>query len=136
MTSDPLDGRPEPAPWGQAPGRPSPATPSEPSAEPVWTPSAEPAVDGGPLYTRPSRAKTAFTASVLGFFCCGLPALFGILLAVIERRAIRRGVTDPEHGDRANLALAVGVIAFGLWLASMVLWIVSIAGSMTALPSS
>lgn len=106
-----------PPSWGQPPHDPAPAPqedipgPGSWSPEPTSPPPDTAPVPPGGRYPRPSRASLALVVSILGIFCCGVPAPIGLILGSIEIRAIDQGLSDPEQRGTARAATIIGAVA-------------------------
>ncbi len=68
--------------------------------------------------------------SALGLVCCGVPAMIGVLMALVEIRAMHRGATDPADIGTARGALLLGSFATALWLAGVLFWVVAATATM------
>ena len=69
-----------------------------------------------------SQSVTALVLSILGFFCCGLPATAGWYVAHQETLAIDQGRRNPAQRGTATAAKVIGIIATIIWSGLYVLW--------------
>lgn len=96
---------PSPAPTGWAPFPP-------PSAQPVR-----------PAVPRASRATLALLLSLGGLLACGVPSVFGMLVARAEIDAMNRGIADSSRRSRAEAAFAFGILGTVQMVLMSVLWV-------------
>ncbi|MEM1333693.1 MAG: DUF4190 domain-containing protein [Actinomycetota bacterium] len=68
---------------------------------------------GSPSATYPERSKAgwALAWSIIGFLCCALPAIAGVVMGRNEMQAIDAGRIDPRHRGMAQAAYIVGIVA-------------------------
>ena len=131
---------PAPSPWGQAPGGYQPSGYDPPPGS--WSqhdPSAGQYYQGyQPGYTSPysrsSQASGALVLSIVGFFCCGLPSVIGMIMGRSEMSAIDRGEADPANRGTAQAAFIIGLIATVLMVASIGLWMLAVFASVASAP--
>lgn len=148
---------PEPSTWGDSPptdpsqqgypnqpdqqGHPPdqrgyPNQPGYPPAQQGYPGYQYPSYDysAGPNYPRQSQAVAALVLSILGFFCCGVPSVIGMVLGRQDVKAIDEGLTDPSNRGTAQAAFVVGMVASvivgGIFLLYLLLIVASAAGSL------
>ncbi|MGF1598517.1 MAG: hypothetical protein ACFCVK_16565 [Acidimicrobiales bacterium] len=124
----------EQAPYGQQPyGQPpyGQQTPPGPyGAEPgPYAPTDQPpfyayGVPAG--YPRQSQAVAALVLAIVGYFCCGVPSLVGMLMGRQEMRAIDEGRTDPTQRSTAQAAFIIGLICTILYGIVLLFYVVAI----------
>ena len=68
-------------------------------------------------------ATPALVLSIVGLMCC-FTGPIGLIMAVIDLKAIDNGQTDPEKRGTARAALILGAIPTALFVGLMVLWVV------------
>lgn len=95
-----------------------------PVSGPSVTPGfGTPAFPGAPMgggmasamYTESSQATTSLILSIVGFFCCGLPAVAGVFMGYTEKKGIDEGRRDPANQGQAVAALVIGGLALLAW---------------------
>jgi hypothetical protein len=97
-----------------------------------WAPQSIPyqPMTGNP---RQSDAVAALFLSILGFFCCGIPSVIGMVMGRMDINAIESGQTDPRNHNIAQAAFIVGLIAtlltLGVFLFYMLLVVAAVVGS-------
>ena len=83
--------------------------------DPVWGQGQQPPPQYGfpsqQTYPRQSQATTALVLSILGFFCCGVTAVIGMVIGRQDVKAIDDGLTEPSNRGTAQAAFIVGLIA-------------------------
>lgn len=113
-----------PNPTTPAPGLPPaggmpPMQASGPSVTPGFGgPTAFPGAPvGGPgvAFAESSQATTSLILSIVGFFCCGLPAVAGVVLGFSEKKGIDEGRRDPGNKGQAVAALVIGAVGILIW---------------------
>lgn len=116
---------------GEAPGGFRSATPSPTTPPPGFPPAANmPAAGGGfggstfpgaPVgspsvaFPEQSQATTALVLSVVGLFCCGLPALVGVGMGYTEKKAIDEGRRDPANNGQVVAGFVIGGLGILVW---------------------
>lgn len=107
-----------PSPGMGVPGFGSPGlpNPSMGSAPPV-----------GGFFAEQSKSTTALVLSIVGFFCCGFPAIGGIYYARQEQKGITEGRRDPSKQGLATAALVIGIVVLVLYVFIYAIWILALA---------
>jgi len=120
---DTTGSEPGPSPdstWGQGPTFP-PAG-SQPGAPVTWSdavsqPTQPPGAPLGSMaYPRRGFAGPAATVSIIGLVCCAPLGPVGLIMGLIETRAIDSGQTDPAKRGSARTAIILGAVSTGLYL--------------------
>ncbi len=113
-----------PNPTTPAPGYPpvdAGMAPSGPSVTPGF--GGPPAFPGAPMgsgmqsamFSESSQATTSLILSIIGLFCCGLPAVAGLFMGYNEKKGIDEGRRDPSNQGQAVAALVIGGLAMVVW---------------------
>lgn len=92
-------------------------------------PSMGSPLPAGGFYPEQSKSTTALVLSIVGFFCCGFPAIGGIWYARQEQKAIEAGRRDPSKQGMATAALIIGIIVLVLYLLVYGIWILALVFS-------
>ncbi len=73
----------------------------------------------GPV-TQPEKASgmaiAALILSIVGFFCCGFPAIIGLILGVIELGKIDRGESSERGRGMSKAAVIIGAVVVALYV--------------------
>lgn len=62
-------------------------------------------------YPRPSYALHALILSILSLVLCGLTAPLGLIVGVLDMRAMKQGRTDPSRRGTARAAVVLAIVA-------------------------
>lgn len=98
----PYDAPKQPAPFGQPVSGGFPAAPAA-------------GFGARPTYTEQSQATSGLVLSIVGFFCCGVPALFGFFIGYNEKKGIDEGRRDPSNRSVAISTIVISSIALAIW---------------------
>lgn len=66
-------------------------------------------------YPEQSKAGWALGLSILGFFCCAITAIVGLVMGRNEMKAIDEGRIDPRSRGVAQAAFIVGIVVVSLF---------------------
>jgi len=113
---------------GVAPGGFSSATPATPPPGYAPAASSPPGNFGGgstfpgapvggafQAFPEESQATTSLVLSVVGLFCCGLPAVVGVGMGFNEKKAIDEGRRDPANRGQVIAGMVIGGLAIVVW---------------------
>lgn len=67
------------------------------------------------MFSESSQATTSLILSIIGLFCCGLPAVAGLFMGYNEKKGIDEGRRDPSNQGQAVAALVIGGLAMVVW---------------------
>lgn len=81
---------------------------------PPQTPATDP-VTPGSMPPRPEKASGLATASlvlsILGIFCCSVPALAGVVIGIVELGNIKKGKSSIKGQQMAKAGIIIGIAA-------------------------
>lgn len=66
-------------------------------------------------FTEESQATTSLVLSIVGVFCCGLPAVIGAYMGWSEKQGIDEGRRDPSNRGMAIASLVIAGLALAIW---------------------
>ena len=78
-------------------------------------------------YSYSSNAGIALALSIVGFFCCGLISIVGLVMGRNEVKAIEAGQADPSQRGLAMSAYVIGGIVVALNVVGILGYIVFLA---------
>ncbi|MBI5871199.1 MAG: DUF4190 domain-containing protein [Actinobacteria bacterium] len=81
---------------------------------PPQMPATGPVTPGG-MPPRPEKASGLATASlvlsILGIFCCSVPALAGVVIGIVELGNIKKGQSSIKGQSMAKAGVIIGIAA-------------------------
>ncbi|MHB9112668.1 MAG: DUF4190 domain-containing protein [Thermoleophilia bacterium] len=84
------------------------------STQPPQMPETGPTTAGG-IPPRPESASglavASLVLSILGIFCCSVPALAGIVIGIVELGNIKKGQSSVKGLQMAKAGIAIGIAA-------------------------
>ncbi len=119
----PVDDHAAPGPYGQPY---DPYAPPDPYAHQGYQ---APYQNYGIAYTRQSQAGMALGLSIVGFFCCGVLSIVGMIMGKQELNAIEQGTADPVNRGTAQAAFIIGLIVTILMVAGIAVYAVAIVAA-------
>lgn len=82
--------------------------------QPPQIPTTSPVTPGG-MPPRPEKASGLATASlvlsILGIFCCSVPALAGVVIGIVELGNIKKGQSSIKGQQMAKAGIIIGIAA-------------------------
>jgi len=84
---------------------------------PPQVPATGPVTPGG-MPPRPEKASGLATASlvlsVVGIFCCSVPALAGVVIGIVELGNIKKGQSSEKGRSLAKAGIIIGILALAV----------------------
>lgn len=83
----------------------------------------------GYAYSRQSQAGMALGLSIVGFFCCGILSVVGMIMGRQEVKAIDQGLANPANRGTAQAAFIIGLIVTAMTALGIVFYVVAIVAA-------